>query len=244
MSIAAIDPARLLVAEDDPEQRTLLRVALEEEGYRVTTASSLPASLEALEEQLFHFVLTDLFRQSGQPFLQNVQPLLAQAAPTPVGVLTGWQVPEAAVMQAGASFLMYKPFDLDDLIHAIRHALAPRPAFNQTQLVRAFFAALGQHDWLRLQQVCTPDLVVVSIIASPAEATRRGLWSNLALLEKRLFALPETTIEEVQIFARPTGLAARYLICWQPRNGKAHRMVGALSFRFRGERISEVVGAF
>jgi CheY-like chemotaxis protein len=246
MSSAAMTAPRLLLAEIDPVQLIIFREVLEEEGYSVTAAASLSASQAALDEQLFHLVLTDTFHQKGQPFLQNIGPLLAHASPTPVGVLTSWPVPEEMATQAGAAFLLHKPFELDDLMRAVQRELAPRPAVSRERLVRAFFAALSQHDWARMERLCTPDLAVVSITAPPPEApgARRGLLNNLPLLEKRLFALPETTIVAVQCFDSPLGLAARYLMHWHPRDDVEHRLSGALHFRFQGERISQIEGSF
>lgn len=124
MSCAAVAHSQLLVVEDDPEILNLVRGTLEAEGCAVIPATSLPASLTLLREHLFHLIVTDLFREQGHDPLLSIHPLLARAVPTPVGVITGWQVSEEAANQAGLSFLLYKPFDLDDLVLAVQHELS------------------------------------------------------------------------------------------------------------------------
>lgn len=247
MSCAAVAHPHLLVVEDDPEILSLVQGTLEAEGCAVTPATSLPASLALLKEQLFHLIVTDLFREQGREPLLSIHPLLAEAAPTPVGVITGWQVSEEAASQASLSFLLYKPFDLDDLVQAVQHELSANLSRQrQTQLVEQFFVALGAGDWQRLAQFCTPDLIVLPLFAPTIASlgARRGLLSYLAFLEQRFRALPGYSIEEVLLFARPLGLAARFTACWQSHNGKLHRAVGSMRFRFEGERIAQIEAAF
>jgi len=247
MSCAAAAHPHLLVVEDDSDILSLVRGTLETEGCAITPATSLPASLALLKEQLFHLIVTDLFREQEHDPLLSIHSLLAEAAPTPVGVITGWQVSEEAANQAGLSFLLYKPFDLDDLVQAVQHELSsifsPR---RQTQLVEQFFVALGAGNWELLAQFCTPDLIVPPLPA-PAIASlgaHPGLPNYLAFLEQRFRALPGYSIEEVLLFARPLGLAARYTACWQSRDGLLHRAVGSMRFRFEGERIAQIEAAF
>ena len=93
MNGAPVASPQVLVVEDDPGILDLIQKVLEEEGCAVTLAHSLPASLAVLEEHLFHLILTDLFPQPRQSPLQSIQPLLVEAAPIPVGIMTAWPVP-------------------------------------------------------------------------------------------------------------------------------------------------------
>lgn len=239
--------ARVLVVDDDTELLSIVQEALEEDGYAITPAASLPESLLALEEQLFHFVLTDLFYQPGRSPLQSIRPLLAQATPIPVGVLTAWNLPEEDAAQADLAFLLRKPFDLDDLqrrLHAHVHPHVSRP--RQHLVVEAFFEALTTRDWKRLARLCTPDVRLGSL-AAPAVAAASapgGLFRLRATLEERFLHLPGYTIEAVQDYRRPMGASARYVARWQGSDGIPHRAAGALHFRFEGERIAQLDGAF
>lgn len=239
--------APVLVVEDDLEIQSVLEDALEPEGCAITLAASLPDALTLLSEQLFQLVLTDLFHEPQQSPLESIQPLLVKAEPIPVGVLTGWPIPADAVRQAGAAFLLRKPFELDALVHAVQRELAPFSGLErQRHLVEQFFAALFERDWPCLARLCTPDLAVVPLSAPPAAAfgARRGLLQLRPLLEQRFLALPGYTLEAVQVFARPQGVAARYAAHWQGRDGLLHRVAGSMRFRFEGGRIAQIEGAF
>ncbi len=244
MSIAPASPPHLLVVEDDPELLGLIHTMLADEGYGVTPAASLPESLRALQEHLFQFVLTDLFYQPEQRNpLQSIQPLIEQAMPTPIGVMTAWPIPEEKIAEADIAFLLRKPFDLDDLLGKVDAQLHPTiRSIRQSTLVEEFFLALNTHDWPRLTRLCTPDITVAPPIA--VSGTRIGLPSYLRYLERRLSLLPGFTIEEAQVFPRLDGVAARYLAGWQRRDGIKHRAAGSMRFRFRSGRIAQIEGAF
>ena len=244
MSLAVASPPHLLVVEDDRDILDAVQGVLQEEGYSVTPAISLPESLAALEDHLFQFVLTDLFREPEQHHpLQSIQPLIEQAAPIPVGVMTAWRVPEDDVTQANLAFVLPKPFELDDLLGHLDAYLHPTiSSIRQHQMVEQFFLALNARDWQRLTRLCAQNVrVITSVVAS---GSRIGLRSYLAILERRFSLLPDYTIEEVQIFPRQDGAAARYLARWQDRDGNEHRAAGALRFRFQQGRIAQIEGAF
>lgn len=244
MSMAVASSPHLLVVEDDPDLLGLIHTMLEGEGYSVTAAASLPESLAALEEHLFQFVLTDLFREPEQRHpLQSIQPLIEQATPTPVGVMTAWRVPEDDVTQANLAFVLPKPFELDDLLGQLDAHLHPTiSSIRQTQMVEQFYLALNAHDWQRLTRLCAQNVKVITPVV--VSGSRVGLRSYLATLERRFNALPGYTIEEARIFPRQDGAAARYLARWQGSDGKEHRAAGAMRFRFQHGRIAQIEGAF
>ncbi len=245
MSIPLASRLHLLVAEDDPDILDLIQTVLAEEGYKVATADSLSASLALLEEQPFHFILTDLFPQPGQNPLQSIRPLLARALPTPVGLITGWQVTPEAAAQAGLSWLLPKPFDFDTLVQAIETTLQPPiiPGLRETKIIEQFFAAINARNWNALARLCAPDVVFVPLIASsaPALQSRHGLDAYLATLESRILALPGFFVEELAAFVRPFDLAVRYKAHWQRTDGTLHYVAGAMRFRFQGARITQLV---
>lgn len=246
MSLAVASPPHLLVVEDDRDILDAVQGVLQEEGYAVTPAISLPASLAALEEHLFHFVLTDLFLQPAQrdPF-QSIQPLLTEAAPIPVGVMTAWRVPEEDIAQANLAFLLRKPFELDDLLGHLDAQLHPTiSSIRQHQMVEQFYLALNAHDWQRLTRLCIPQVRMMPLHAPALAPARSGLLSLQTTLEQRVRALPGYTIEGVQVFPRPIGVSARYIIRWQGRDGIVHRTAGAMHFRFQHGRIAQIDGAF
>ncbi|SRR5579883_106523 len=244
MSLPLVSRPHLLVAEDNPEILELVQTVLAEEGYGIATADSLATSLALLEEQLFHFVLTDLFPEGTQDPLQSIQPLLARAAPTPVGLMTGWPVTPEAAEQAGLAWLLIKPFDFDRLVKAVETTLQPpfTPGQHQTAIIERFFAAINARNWDELERLCTPGVVFVPLaaVSVPPSKSPYRLDAYLVALESRVLALPGFFVEEVAVFVRPSGLVARYTARWQNSDGILHRVAGAMRFRFEGERIVQL----
>src|SRR5262249_41801635 len=159
------------------------------------------------------------------------RPLVMRAVPTPVAVLTARQVTAEAATQEGVAWVMRKPFDLEDLLLAIKRQIHPRQSRAlQTFIIKQFFAALNSRDWKRVARLCIPEVEVRSLLA-PAVALAglpSGLLTYRALMEQRFSALPGYYIfEEVQVFARPIGVAARYMVCWEDRSEVVHRVAGS-----------------
>lgn len=247
MRSAVLKPSCLLIIDDHPGILDLVQTAMEGEGYSVTPASSLPTAISFLSEELFHLILTDLFRTQGQPPLLSIGPLLREAGPIPVGILTAWNLPVEAATQAGAAFLLHKPFEFENLLHVVQQEVSRRPReLRQAQCIEQFFAALNAGDWSRLVRLCTPDVAVVPLSAPPMTVleARRGLLSYRTTLERRFLALPGYPIEAVQVFDRPLGVTARYTARWSSRDGDIHRLAGSMRFHFEGECIAQIEGAF
>lgn len=56
---------QVLVSDETPHLLAQVETILSEAGYAVSAAPALPAALAFVEEQLFHFILTDAFAQPG-----------------------------------------------------------------------------------------------------------------------------------------------------------------------------------
>ena len=121
--------ARLLVVEDDPEMRDLLRKVLEKEGYRVSVAGDGRAATTSLSRHPCDLVVTDMLMpdDGGLELLQAIrksQPAL------PVIIITAfgdWGTYSRA-LELGAAAFISKPLKLAELIAAIHAALAGRGA--------------------------------------------------------------------------------------------------------------------
>jgi|SRR5690242_604713 len=118
-------PARVLIVEDDPDMRDTLLFVLSEEGYEVRTAASLAEALDQLDQLAFALVLTDLFDSGGEDPLRTVEELRVRAQPTPVAVMTGWNMDARVVEEAGYAFLLAKPYDLGFLITRVAQCVHP-----------------------------------------------------------------------------------------------------------------------
>jgi two-component system, OmpR family, KDP operon response regulator KdpE len=147
---------RVLVVDDEPPIRKLLRMGLATQGYQVLEAPNAKAALE-LSAQKPDLIILDL----GLPDMQGLDLLRAirtQHEGVPIVVLSS-RGDEAAKVQAldlGADDYVTKPFGMDELLARIRAALrhqlqahGERPVFRvgdlSVDLVRRI-VKVGDHE--------------------------------------------------------------------------------------------------
>jgi excisionase family DNA binding protein len=117
----------VLLVDDDPQVRELVRINLEFEGYTVREASDAEEGLAAIAEAKPDLVLLDVMMPhvDGWEMLRRMQELFGAGA-IPVVMFSG-QVDERAEEQAasrGAQGFVGKPFDLQQLVERTK-SLAP-----------------------------------------------------------------------------------------------------------------------
>ncbi|MBF6590573.1 MAG: nuclear transport factor 2 family protein [Ktedonobacterales bacterium] len=236
-------PSRLLVVEDDPDISMVLRALLEEEGYAVDMAASLEAALALVDERVYALILTDAFSRQSDHVLASAQALVARARPTPVGLMTGWLVSAEEATRTGYSFLVPKPFSVQDLLASIAAAIEAPLTSEQQRLVpvvERYFSALSARDWDGLVALCTEDVKYVPPGDTPHATSIQGRDAFRAYTERTFHAFPEARFEEISVRGLPTGLATRYQGSWRTRDGEWSRLSGAVIFHFREGRIAEI----
>ena len=153
--------ARLLIVEDDGDTRDILETILSEEGYTVSQVASPQEAMALLDEQVFHFVLTDLFADTADGSLESVETLRTHAHPTPIGVMTGWKVSPEEVQRAGFVCLIRKPFELDEALTAVAASLhfplSPEQQ-RQAEVIERFYDAINARSWEDALALCTAQL--------------------------------------------------------------------------------------
>jgi two-component system KDP operon response regulator KdpE len=120
------DSAIILVVEDEPPIRRLLRTTLGANDYRTLEAGTGAEALSALRHHRPDLVLLDL----GLPDIEGLQ-LIAQIrklGPVPIVVLSsrGDEAAKVAALDSGADDYVTKPFGADELLARIRAALRHR----------------------------------------------------------------------------------------------------------------------
>jgi DNA-binding NtrC family response regulator len=128
--------ARVLLAEDDPEFRSLLADLLREDGHEVIEAEDGTALLDRLAEALasargldsYDLVVTDL-RMPGYTAFDVMLGMRRTMADTPFIVITafGDVTTYRQAEQLGAIAVLDKPLDLDELRSVVSRALSRRP---------------------------------------------------------------------------------------------------------------------
>jgi two-component system KDP operon response regulator KdpE len=119
-------PAKILVIEDDPAIRRLLRVTLERAGHAVAEAATAREALSLLPIEKPQVVLLDL----GLPDrdgLELVQLIKGQAQATLIVVSARESTGEkVAALDLGADDYLTKPFDTEELLARVRAGLRHR----------------------------------------------------------------------------------------------------------------------
>ncbi|HVO19682.1 MAG TPA: sigma-54 dependent transcriptional regulator [Anaeromyxobacter sp.] len=129
--------SRILVVDDDPASRDLLRRVLATEGHQVVTAGDGREALAEMGRQPAELVVSDI----RMPELDGVQLLerLREAAPeVPVILVTAFGDVEGAVdaIRRGAFDYLAKPYDVDAVRHLVRRALAQAALASENRELR------------------------------------------------------------------------------------------------------------
>jgi DNA-binding NtrC family response regulator len=120
------EPARILIADDQPDVREALRLLLKAEGFTTGTASNPNAALEEIQSGDFDLILMDLNYQrdttSGQEGIDLLSRVQSVDSRVPVVVMTAWGSVELAVeaMRRGARDFIQKPWENARLLSIIR----------------------------------------------------------------------------------------------------------------------------
>src|SRR5262245_60697320 len=116
--------ARILVADDEPELRTVLEEILMASGYDVVGASDGAEALGALESGRFDMVVSDI-AMPGMTGLQLLRAVRERDLDTPVVLMTGSPTMESAVraLEDGALKYLVKPFRHQELLDSVERAL-------------------------------------------------------------------------------------------------------------------------
>ncbi len=163
-------PLRILVVDDEPPIRRLLKTSLSAQAYRVEEAEDGEAALEFLSRNKVDLVVLDL-GLPGLDGLDVVRQLRAKGSAIPIIILSSRddEAGKVTALDLGADDYVSKPFGMEELSARIRAALRHRlqqegekPVFRSgdlsVDLVRRIVSLKGQdvkltpreYDLLRL----------------------------------------------------------------------------------------------
>ena len=112
---------QILVIDDEPLVRSLLKQVLENSGHTVMEAGNGQEGVRCFRENNFDLVITD----HGMPIMNGLDAafrIKKQKPDTPVLLITGWQAGTDAAFQkpSGIDELIHKPFDLENILDLVQ----------------------------------------------------------------------------------------------------------------------------
>lgn len=116
--------ARVLVIEDNADQRALVRFWLAAHGFEVTEAGNGAEGLAQQRRQPSDVVVTDIF-MPDKDGIETINELKSEFPRTGIIAVSGGGSRTGAdflgvARQLGAEKTLRKPFDLDELLEAVR----------------------------------------------------------------------------------------------------------------------------
>ncbi len=241
----------ILLVEDKPELRAMLRRALEKAGYSVDEASDGSAAIEKVRKRRYLVVLTDL-KLPGASGLEVLREARRADAMIPVILITAYGSVEDAVtaMKEGAFDFIQKPVELEHLKLLVARAARQQDLLRENLLLREEYAErygfpriVGEHPSMQaasqmIQRVAPTDSTVLLLGES---GTGKELFArathNLSKRREGAFvalncaAIPEGLVEN-ELFGHERGAYT----------GASTRKVGKLELAHRGTIFLDEIG--
>ncbi len=132
-----MNPASVLIVEDDTKLRHALKEIMTREGYAVDATESGDTAVSMIKDTVYDLVITDLKLPGidGMDVLRSVQRL---ARDTSVIIVTAYATVDTAVeaMKEGAEDYIAKPFNLDEIRLVVRKVLDKKALVDDNRFLR------------------------------------------------------------------------------------------------------------
>ncbi|MGD0303628.1 MAG: sigma-54 dependent transcriptional regulator [Candidatus Acidiferrales bacterium] len=241
----------LLLVEDKPELRAMLKKALEKNGYAVEEAPDGSSAVEKVRSRRYQLVLSDL-KLPGSSGLDVLRESRKAEATLPVILMTAYGSVEEAVtaMKEGAYDFIQKPIDLDHLKLLLERAARQQELLRENLLLREEYSArygfpriVGEHPSMAdagsmIQRVAATDSTVLLLGESGTgkEVFARAVHhlssrAKLPFVAVNCAAIPEGLVEN-ELFGHERGAYT----------GAGARKIGKLELAHRGTLFLDEIG--
>ncbi len=186
-SPAAGATPRILVVDDEPSMREMLRIVLSRDGYDVVVAKNGTEGIERLQAEPFDLLLSDIRMPdlSGVDVLRAARQINGEIV---VFMMTAFASTDTAVeaMRLGALDYFTKPFSMDELRLKIRQHLEARRLKQENLLLKR--ALNSRHEFSSILGRSDAMQVLFSAIETVANTSSTVLISGESGTGKELVA--------------------------------------------------------
>ncbi len=232
----------LLLVEDETALRTVVAEQLGDRGYSVDEAASGEDAIARLADFAYDAIITDL-RMPGVSGTAVVEAALQRYPDIVCIVVTGFGTVKDAVeaIKRGASDFVSKPFQIDELLHALESALEQRRLKSENAYLRAqldakygFDGIIGRSPAMKrlfqlLETVAATNstILITGETGTGKEVVARAIHHNSPRRAQRFVALncsaiPENLLE-AELFGHVRGAFTGAIGNRQGRLEQAHR---------------------
>lgn len=241
----------VLLVEDKPELRAMLRKALERAGYSVDEAPDGNSAIDKVRSRRYQVVLTDL-KLPGSSGLDVLNEARRAEPDLPVILVTAYGSVEEAVraMKEGAFDFIQKPVDLDHLRLLLERAAKQQELLRENLLLREEYAT--RYGFPRIVGEA-PSMKEASVMAQRVAATdstvlllgESGTGKELfARAIHHLSARSAAPFVALNCAAIPEGLVENELFGHErgAYTGAGARKVGKIEIAHRGTLFLDEIG--
>ena len=129
--------AKILVVDDEPQIRRIMRTTMTSQGYEVHDARSGEEALEAVRDQRFDLILLD----ANMPGIGGLEACRSIRASSEAAIIMltvrSAEADKVAALDAGADDYVTKPFSMPELLARIRAALRRIPVTGDSAMIQA-----------------------------------------------------------------------------------------------------------
>ena len=123
-TFSAREVARVLLVDDDPTARIILRTVLQAGGYGVDTAATAAEAIGLLETEEYSLVLSDLHMESPQAGLHVISRARMMDYRPATALITSWREQYSAARAAGT--LLIEPENVPELLEQVADMIGER----------------------------------------------------------------------------------------------------------------------
>jgi len=234
--------AKILIVDDEPAHRQMIRAVLEAEGYAIEEAGDGKEAVNCVRKRFYDLILMDIrmSKMSGTEALKEIKLINPGIA---VIIMTAYASVSTAVeaLKSGAYDYLTKPLDIDELkilvAKALHHQKLEEENINLKQILSSSFnfsSIIGRSSAMvkLLETVALVSPSEATVLITGESGTGKELIANAVhqnsprkdqpFIKVNCAALPETLLES-ELFGHEKGAFTGALNRRQGRFQLAHR---------------------